>query len=45
MQSVQAFLPDSGGSLRLHEDYGKADIAKVHVLDGCFIELSKVFSE
>ena len=44
-QSVQVFLPDNGGSLRLHEDYGKDDIAKVHVLDGCFIELGKVFSE
>lgn len=44
-QSVQVFLPDSSGSFRLHEDYGRDDIAKVHVLDGCFIELSKVFSE
>lgn len=44
-KSVQVFLRDSGGSLQLHEDYGRNDIAKVHVLDGCFIELSKVFSE
>lgn len=44
-QSVQVFLPDNGGSLRLHEDYGREDVAKVNVLDGCFIELSKVFSE
>ena len=42
-QSVQVFLQDSNGSLRLHEDYGREDIAKVNVLDGCFIELSKVF--
>lgn len=44
-QSVLVFLPDSGGSFRPHEVYGKSDIAKVNVLDGCFIELSKVFSE
>ncbi len=44
-QSVQVFLLDAGGSLRIHEEYGQEDIAKVNVLDGCFIELSKVFSE
>ncbi len=44
-KSVQVFLPDDGGSLRLHEDYSSKDAAKVNVLDGCFIELSKVFSE
>lgn len=44
-QSVQVFLPDASGFLRLHEDYGRNDVAKVNVLDGCFIELSKVFSE
>ena len=33
------------GLLLPHEDYGQDDIAKVNVLDGCFIELSKVFSE
>jgi len=44
-RSVMVFLPDAGGSLRLHEDYGREDIAKVNVLGGCFIELSKVFSE
>lgn len=44
-RSVMVFLPDGSGSLRLHEDYGREDLAKVNVLDGCFIELSKVFSE
>ncbi len=44
-RSVMVFLPDASGSLRLHEDYGREDVAKVNVLDGCFIELSKVFSE
>lgn len=38
-------LDDNSGFFRLHEDYGKKDIAKVHVLDGCFIELCKVFTE
>lgn len=36
---------DSAGSLRIHEDYGREDVAKVNVLEGCFIELSKVFAE
>lgn len=44
-RSVMVFLPDGSGSLRLHEDYGREDLAKVNVLDGCFIELNKVFSE
>lgn len=43
-QSVQVFLLD-GGLLRIREEYGPKDIAKVNVLDGCFIELSRVFSE
>lgn len=43
-QSVQVFLND-GGTLKLHEDYGPGDIAKVNTLEGCFIELSKVFFE
>ncbi len=44
-RSVMVFLPDRSGSFRLREDYGREDVAKVSVLDGCFIELSKVFSE
>ena len=44
-QSVQVFLLDGTGAYRIYEDYGKEDIAKVNVLDGCFIELNKVFSE
>ena len=43
-ESVQVFMLD-GGTLKIHEDYGREDVAKVNVLDGCFIELSKVFSE
>lgn len=44
-QSVEVYLPDSGGSLRVHEVYGRKDIAKVNSLNGCFIELRKVFEE
>ena len=44
-RSVMVFLPDRNGSFRLHEDYGRADVAKVRALEGCFIELNKVFSE
>ncbi len=44
-KAVQVFLQDGSGFLRIHEEYGQGDVAKVNVLDGCFIELSKVFSE
>lgn len=44
-EAIQVFLLDDSGFLRLHEDYGKNDIAKVNVLEGCFIDLSKVFPE
>ena len=43
-ESVQVFTLDSG-VLKIREDYGREDVAKVNVLDGCFIELGKVFSE
>lgn len=43
-ETAQVLLRD-GDSLKIHEIYGKKDIAKVHVLNGCFIELSKVFTE
>lgn len=43
-QSVQVFLLEDG-ALKLREDYGRGDIAKVHALEGCFIELRKVFPE
>ena len=41
-QAVQVFLL-SDGLLLPHEVYNRDGIAKVNVLDGCFIELSKVF--
>lgn len=43
-RAVQVFLQD-GGFLHLQEDYGQGDIARVNVLEGCFIDLGKVFSE
>ena len=44
-KTVQVMLRDSGGVLQLHEVYARKEIAKVHVLDGCFLELNKVFPE
>lgn len=44
-KSVLVFLPDTNGFFRPFEDYGAEDVAKVNVLEGCFIELGKVFSE
>ncbi len=41
-KNIQVFLLD-GNALHPHEVYSEKDIAKVSVLDGCFIELSKVF--
>ena len=44
-QTVQVMLLDSGGVLQFHEVYDRDRIAKVNILDGCFIELAKVFAE
>lgn len=44
-QTVQVMLLGKNGVLKLHEVYGPEDVAKVNVLEGCFIELSKVFAE
>lgn len=43
-KSVQVFTLD-GGSLRISEEYGREDVARVNILEGCFIDLGKVFSE
>lgn len=43
-QTVQVFLYKDG-SLLPHEVYDRQGVAKVNVLDGCFIELAKVFRE
>ena len=44
-RTVQVMLRDNGGSLQLHEIYSRGDVAKVNALEGCFIELGKVFTE
>jgi len=43
-RTVQVFLLEHGSVLP-HEVYGQDAVAKVNVLDGCFIELVKVFKE
>ncbi len=43
-RTAQVFLLQDG-ILRPHEVYDRRGVAKVNVLDGCFIELSKVFTE
>ena len=43
-KTVQVLLLEDG-KLLPHEEYGRDDVAKVNVLDGCFIELGKVFTE
>ena len=43
-KTVQVLLLEDG-KLLPHEDYGRDDVAKVNAIDGCFIELSKVFAE
>ncbi len=44
-KTVRVMIQAGDGTLRTHEIYRQEDVAKVNALDGCFIELSKVFSE
>ena len=44
-KSVQVFTLDAGGSLCISEEYGRDGVARVNVLEGCFIDLGKVFHE
>lgn len=44
-QSVEVYLRDENNDLRPHEVYTRNDTAKVTVLDGCTVELAKVFPE
>lgn len=44
-QTVQVMLRDNDGVFQLRELYGREDVAKVNVLEGCFIDLEKIFSE
>ena len=43
-RTAQVFLYEEG-TLRPYEVYSQTDIAKVNILEGCFIELEKVFRE
>lgn len=43
-KTVQVMLLNSG-DLQLHEIYRQEDVARVNILEGCFIDLAKVFSE
>ena len=42
-RTVRVMVRSGDGAFRTQEVYQQEDIAKVSVLDGCFIELSKVF--
>ncbi len=44
-RTVRVLLQTDGGAFQTHEVYRQEDVAKVNILDGCFIELRKVFSE
>lgn len=44
-RTAQVYLLDEHGLLRLREEYDRKGIAKVNSLNGCFIELSRVFPE
>ena len=44
-KSVQVFTQDKTSSLRIAEEYGREDVARVNVLEGCFIDLGKVFPQ
>lgn len=44
-RTIRVMLRADDGTFRPHEVYRKEDVAKVNVLNGCFIELNKVFSE
>lgn len=43
-RTVQVYTLDNG-VLTPREFYGSGDVARVNILDGCFIDLGKVFSE
>lgn len=43
-KTVQVYTLNNG-TLTPREFYGSGDVAKVNVLEGCFVELAKVFTE
>ena len=42
-ETVRVMTLDSSGLFRTHEVYDRESVARVNVLDGCFVDLSKVF--
>ena len=42
-QTIRVMLIDEDGRFQPQEVYGCEELAKVNILDGCFIELAKVF--
>ncbi len=44
-QTVRVMTQNESHLFYVQEVYGREDVAKVNILDGCFIELHKVFSE
>lgn len=44
-RTVRVMLRTDAGILQIHEVYKQDEVAKVNVLDGCFIELGKVFTD
>lgn len=44
-KTIQVMLQDISNILQLHEVYSRGDVARVNVLEGCFIDLGKVFTE
>lgn len=44
-KTVRVMMLDSSGVFRTHEVYDRESVARVNVLDGCFVDLGKVFSE
>lgn len=44
-RSIEVYLRDENNYLKPHEVYTAADTAKVTVLEGCTVELGKVFPE
>lgn len=42
-KTIRVMLQTDVGILQVHEVYKEDEVAKVNVLDGCFIELGKVF--
>lgn len=44
-QTVRVMTQNESRLFYVQEVYGREDVAKVNILDGCFIELHKVFSE